>query len=159
MTDLYHEQMKTIRAIDRDHQDILLELTGDATVEERDTWQMKVEAASEFSKYFKENPSHTVNDLMQAIGAEEQAGTFGDIRKIKMIVVEASISEIPPEALAQGVLEKSFAFQYISAVAAGMRTKGKKAVLATTSIDELNQVRVLIEQTRDATIEQVKSNG
>lgn len=158
MADLDHRKMKAKRAIDRDHQDIMLELTGDATVEERDTWSMKVDAAEQFFKHLSEDPNNDLTSLSEAIAAEEFNGTYGEIRKAKMILVEASIAEIDPVMFAHVVMQKSFAFQYISAIAAGTRTKGKRYIDATTTIEELEQVLVLIEQAKEATTEQVRNN-
>jgi hypothetical protein len=87
------------------HADFLRNLTGGATVEERDTWQTKEAAARAMV-----------------------AGSVTDGQKA-MIGFEAAGAGVDPIALAQTIIAKADSFQTLVGMAAGLRAKAKAAIV------------------------------
>ena len=86
------------------HAGFLRDLTGGATVEERDTWQTKEAAA-------------------RAMVAESATGG-----RNAMIGFEAAGAGVDPLALAQTIIAKAERFQTLVGMAAGLRAKAKVAI-------------------------------
>lgn len=108
--------------VDDEHANYLVTLTGGATVAERDTWKVKEEAARAF-----------------------EAGTATP-GQAAMLAAEAQGAGITEAELAATIIAKADAFLALVGVAAGLRAKGRAAILAAT--DEavpLDQVEAGIE--------------
>lgn len=108
--------------VDEEHANYLVTLTGGATVAERDTWKVKEEAARAF---------------------EAGAATPG---QTAMLAAEAQGAGITEAELAATIIAKADAFLALIGVAAGLRAKGRAAIMAAT--DEtvpLDQVEGQIE--------------
>jgi hypothetical protein len=108
--------------VDAEHADYLVMLTGGATVAERDTWKVKEEAARAF-----------------------EAGTATP-GQTAMLAAEAQGAGITEAELAATIIAKADAFLALVGVAAGLRAKGRAAIMAAT--DEavpLDQVETQID--------------
>jgi hypothetical protein len=103
------DQRKTALArIDQEHAIYLVALTGDATVAERDTWRVKEEAARAF-----------------------EAGTATP-GQTAMLAAEAQCAGITEAELAATIIAKADAFLTLIGLAAGLRAKGRAAIMAAT---------------------------
>lgn len=98
-----------IERIDLLHASFMRSLTGDATVEERDTWKPKEEAARAYV-------DGSASDGQKAMIDLEAAGTGGD-----------------PVALAARVVAKAEAFLILIGIAAGLRAKARAAIIPVTA--------------------------
>lgn len=116
------------KMIDDYHAKMMRDLTGNATIEERDTWQAKRNAAA----------------ALVAGSADEH--------QTAMITLEATEREITPEALAGLILEKNAAFHVLIGRAAGIRTKAKMAVGTAKSPEEIATVIAACKAAADAAI-------
>lgn len=133
MADLAFRKTKAYLEIDRMHQDILIELTDDVTPEERDTWFLKEEPAMLFL-----------------------AGNTTDPR-VQMFLVETTITGDDPTVFSNYILKKSGEFRYLASVASGLKTKGKRAVEAATSVEVLAATMDAIHAQADASVLDIKS--
>lgn len=104
---------KALLKIDHTHSFLLKKATGFATIEERDTWQLKLDAA----KGYLANTATTTQK--------------------QMIEVEAPAYGYTPLYHANRVIEKSNNYALLVATLAGLREKAKLTVLACTTIDEI----------------------
>lgn len=133
MADLEFRKTKAYLEIDRMHQDILIELTDDVTPEERDTWFLKEEPAMLFL-----------------------AGNTTDPR-VQMFLVETTITGDDPTVFSNYILKKSGEFRYLAALVSGLKTKGKRAVEAATSVEILAATMDAIHEQADASVLAIKS--
>lgn len=99
------------------HAAFLRDLTGNATIEERDTWKTKEEAA---------------RALLAGAASDGQTAMIG---------FEAAGAGVEPAVLVQTIIAKSEAFQALIGKAAGLRAKAKAAIAqATDETVPLDQV-------------------
>ncbi len=92
---------------------IMRKQTGNASVEERDTWKTKEEAS---------------RAILDDSATPAQA---------QMIALEAQFRGVEPAALAQNVVAKSDGFKILIGMAAGIKAKAHAAIDAATSEAEL----------------------
>ena len=102
--------------LEQEHANILKNLTGNATIEERDTWQAKALAS-------------------EAI----VAGTATE-GQIEMISTEAQLSGKELNSLVQTVLERNYAFMKMIGIAAGHRSATKDLIMNASSHEELDTI-------------------
>lgn len=95
-----------IAALDQQHAALLRKLTGNATIEERDTWQKKE---------------------LAALAVKEGKATEG---QVLMIATEAGYLGTTPAKLADTILAKGAAFEKLIGLAAGVRGKARAAISA-----------------------------
>lgn len=111
------QRAMAILRIEEVHADFLRNLTGNATIEERDTWKTKEEAA---------------RALIAGDASDGQTAMIG---------FEAAGAGVKPEVLAQTIIVKAEAFQTLIGKAAGLRAKAKAAIAqATDETVPLDQV-------------------
>ena len=116
------QRKAALARVDQEHANYLVTLTGGATVAERDTWKVKEEAARAF-----------------------ETGT-ASAGQAAMLAAEAQGAGIAEAELAATIIAKADAFLALIGVAAGLRAKGRAAIMAAT--DEalpLDQVEAQIE--------------
>lgn len=111
-----------------EHAAILRTLTGNATIEERDTWQGKALAAEAF-----ENDSASVSQT-------------------EMLTTEASMSGSTVEELASRILGNSVNFMKMVGIAAGHRTATKNAINDAADSDELETTLITAKETANTLI-------
>ena len=104
------------RAIDEQHASLMRQLTGGATIEERDTWQSK-ELAS--------------------VALLAETATAG---QIQMLTIEAGYLSTTPDVLAAKIIAKADAFKMLIGLAAGIRGKAHAAVDAAKTEAQLDAV-------------------
>lgn len=102
-----------LRDLNLEHAAILRQLTGDATIEERDTWLLKALASAAYA-----------------------AGT-ADAYQTDMLETEAAMAGEPVADLVAKVLEKNAAFQKMVGLASGHRRATEAAFRSASSIEEL----------------------
>lgn len=117
------------------HAEFLRNLTGNATIEERDTWQAKALAA-------------------EAI----QAGTASAIQQ-EMIATEASVVGETEEQLVQTILAKYGAYQKLIGLASGLRRKTEAALSAASNKEEIDQVLAASDEQSKQFVQQWQSGG
>lgn len=100
---------EAIASVNRVHAQFLRDLTGGATIEERDTWKTKEEAA---------------RALIADTATEGQAA---------MLTLEAAGDGTDPLVLAQIIIAKADAFAALIGKAAGLKAKAKAQIAAATA--------------------------
>jgi hypothetical protein len=116
------QRKAALSRVDEEHANYLVTLTGGATVAERDTWKVKEEAARAF---------------------EADTATPG---QTAMLTAEAQGVGITKAELAATIIAKADAFLALIGVAAGLRAKGRAAIMAATDdAVPLDQVEAEIE--------------
>lgn len=112
-----------IQRINQAHATFMRELTGNATIEERDTWKTKEEAAR----------AYLLNTATEG--------------QSMMIELEAQGDGTEPTVLAQIIVARSEGFQKLIGMAAGLKNKAKAAIAqATDETVPIEQVAVALEQ-------------
>lgn len=114
--------------IDEKHAEILVELTGDATVEERDTWATKAVAAQAYM-----------------VGAATDS-------QIEMLTTEAAIVGEDVQVLVATVLGRAVVFNKLIGLASGLRRKGRSAVKACSTEEQLAATMEVVLQQSDAAV-------
>jgi len=109
---------EAISTVNFKHAEFLRQLTGNATIEERDTWQAKALAA-------------------EAV----LAGSASEIQT-KMLATEAGLVGETTDALAQKIATKYAAYQKLIGLASGLRRKTENALEAAPNADAVDQVLV-----------------
>lgn len=104
---------EALAAVDEQHAKFMRDLTGGASIEERDTWQAKELAARALVE-----------------GIAEPAET-------EMLTIEAGYLEIEPAQLAATIIGKADLFKKLTGLAAGVRGKARAAIQAATTPAEL----------------------
>lgn len=107
--------------MDAAHANYLRLLTGSASPEERDTWTVKEDAATAY--------------LADAATDAQKA----------MIEAEAAGGGITPTQLAQTIKAKATAFLTLVGQASGLRAKGRAAIKAATTPEELEAVLTALD--------------
>ena len=110
---------------------IMRNRTGGASVEERDTWKTKEEAARDF----------LAGDATPA--------------QTQMIVIEAQFRGVEPAALAQTVVAKSDGYRVLIGMAAGIKAKAHAAIDAAKTEAQLAAVGVTAQQDIAAALAQL----
>lgn len=105
------QRAAALTKVDAEHARALRDLTGGATIEERDTWKTKEEAARAM------------------IELEATPGQSA------MIELEAAAKGLSAEDLAQAIMAKAEAYQQLIGLAAALKAEAKTAVTAATSDD------------------------
>ena len=100
-----------LKGIDVQHAAIMRRLTGDATIEERDTWQSKELAA---------------RALLDGSATDAQ---------VEMLAIEAQYIGSSPQELATVIVAKSDLFKKLTGLAAGVRGKSRAAIKAAIDFD------------------------
>lgn len=113
---LNFEKDQAKNTITKEHSRVLVELTGNASIEERDTWQAKAIAAEA---------------LLAGNATETQQAMLG---------TEASITGQDVQDLAQVIVGKYQQYQSLIGLASGLKRKALKAVDACKTVDEIQQV-------------------
>jgi len=126
---LEFRQEKAIEQIHEMHAEVLETMTGNATVQERDTWPVKQAAAEAFI-----------------------AGSASET-DILMLTIEAELTQIPVEQLAATVVYKAQVFKQLVGKAAGLRAAGIRAVMNCQSMEQVSMTMAGIEQQIDIEIE------
>lgn len=124
-------KLDTVTSITNKHAELLRVLTGNATIEERDTWQTKAIAAEAFNN----NSASNSQKLMLQSEAD-------------ILAVEVSI-------LVQTILQKYENYQKLIGLASGLRSKGKKLVEACSTKEEVKTVMEQLEQEVNTYISQL----
>lgn len=118
------QRKAALSRVDETHATYLVTLTGGATVAERDTWKVKEEAARAFE------------------AGKASAG------QAAMLATEAAGAGIPQAELAAQIIANAEAFLANIGVAAGLRAKGRAAILAAT--DETVPLAEVADRIRSA---------
>lgn len=113
---LDQHQEEALAALDQRHAEILRNLTGNATIEERGTWQSKALAA-------------------QAI-SDGNANPY----QLDMIATEATMSGVEVSDLVATILTKNGAFMKMIGLAAGHRTATREAISSASDISTLGLI-------------------
>lgn len=137
------QRKAALARVDQEHANYLVTLTGGATVAERDTWKVKEEAARAF---------------------EAGTATSG---QTAMLAAEAQGAGITVAALAATIIAKADTFLSVIGLAAGIRAKGRAAVLAATdgSIpddqigDRLDEIEASLNADVAAALAQIQGSG
>ena len=110
---LVHLKAEALRDVDTTHATFMRNLTGNASIEERDTWQAKELAA--------------------------HALTSGDATpaQTEMLVIEAGYLGIEPAILAATITTKADQFKKLTGLAAGVRGKARAAIAAAKTTKAL----------------------
>lgn len=119
---------EALASLDQKHAEILRNLTGNATIEERDTWQSKALAASAI-----------------------QDGSANPYQ-LDMIGTEAALSKVTVEELVTKILTKNAAFMKMIGLAAGHRTATREAIKSAPDISTLGLVLEKANQTSEQMI-------
>lgn len=119
---------EALASLDQEHAAILRNLTGNATIEERDTWQSKALAASAI-----------------------QDGSANPYQ-LDMIGTEAALSKITVEELVTKILTKNAGFMKMIGLAAGHRTATREAIKSAPDISTLGLVLEKANQTAEQMI-------
>ena len=104
--DVVREAMRAeaMKQVDQEHAHIMRTLTGDATIEERDTWASKAAAAKAY---------------LADSATEEQ----------KMLIeLEAAGDDTPPSDLAARIVTKAVEFHRLIGMASAMKRRGRVAL-------------------------------
>lgn len=110
--------------VDAMHADFMRALTGNATVEERDTWTAKVAAAKLIDAM--------TDAEVEAEAAKIVAGDETSIDDLETLVGDVGLGVAELRALADVVLTKSRAYKRLVGVASRIRREAKAAVTAAT---------------------------
>lgn len=113
---LEERQAEALTSLDQEHAEILRNLTGNATIEERDTWQSKALAA-------------------EAI----QAGNANPYQ-LDMIGTEASLSGVEVAELVTTILTKNAGFMKMIGLAAGHRAATREAIKSAPDTSTLDLI-------------------
>lgn len=124
-------KLDTISYIVNKHAEFLRVSTGDATIEERDTWQTKAIAAVAFT-----------------------SNSASNSQKL-MLQSEADILDTDVNVLVQTILQKYENYQKLIGLASGLRSKGKKLVEACATKEEVKTVMEQLEQEMNTYIAQL----
>lgn len=111
--DVDRSRMNALGEVDRIHAGLLRKLTGNATVEERDTWAPKAQAA---------------RSLLSDTADEAQTA---------MLEREAVQRAVSAEALAQTILGRAAAFEQLIGVASAVRAKSRAVLKDVESLDAM----------------------
>lgn len=103
------QREEALYKVDQEHAKFLRTLTGNATIEERDTWKTKEEAARAFV-------NNSASDGQKAMIAYEAQGDKTDLID-----------------LAKSIIVKAEGFQALIGLAAGMKAKAKTAIYQITN--------------------------
>lgn len=104
---------EAIEAVKGQHAVFMRQLTGNATIEERDTWAPKAQAAERY-----------IN------------GTPTDAERL-MIETEAQFRQIDPTEFAMGVKAKADAFARLIGLAGGIKSKAEAAIRAAETTEDI----------------------
>ena len=126
--DLRFEKDSAIAVIHAKHGEILEALTGNATIQERDTWPIKERA-----------------------GRALLDGSASAI-EVAMLTAEAEMIGITAEQLAQTIVGKADAFKMLVARAAGLRSQGIASVEACLTPEQVEATVAHIESVIDAEV-------
>lgn len=117
-----------MKQVDQEHAHIMRTLTGDATIEERDTWASKAAAATAYI-----------------------AGSATEEQKM-LIELEAAGDDTPPSDLAARIVAKTVAFHRLIGMASAMKRRASYALSQAISEDVPIED---IEQAVTTTFEQI----
>ncbi|XAT57839.1 hypothetical protein GN241_10990 [Rhodobacteraceae bacterium IMCC1335] len=131
--DLERSRMNALAEVDQIHARQLRQLTGNATIEERDTWAPKANAA---------------RALLAGTAYDAQAAMVG---------FEAAQRGISAEELAHAILARAAAFEQLIGVASAIRTKARAAFKAAETLDEMLLVGQALYAEADAAIAQISA--
>jgi len=109
-------KQEALENLNIEHAKILRNLSGNATIEERDTWQSKALAALAYSK-----------------GEADQFQT-------EMLETEATMVDEPVAELVAKIIARNSAFQKMIGIASGHRRATEKAIEAAQDLGQLQQV-------------------
>ena len=107
---------EAIERVTISHSDFLRELTGDATLEERDTWQSK------------------------ALAAEAILNGTDSPAQLDMITTEAELTGETVNELVQTILQKHQVYSKLIGLAAGMKRKTQSQISEASDISEIEKI-------------------
>lgn len=125
---LEERKSEALLALDQEHATILRTLTGNATIEERDTWQGK------------------------ALAAEAFENGLASTSQTEMLTTEASMSGLTVEELVGRILINSVNFMKMVGIAAGHRTATKDAINNAADFEELENALTAARETANTLI-------
>jgi len=128
VADLQFEKDNAVARVHEMHGELLETATGDATIQERDTWPVKEKAA--------------------------QAVVDGTVSpaQLGMLTLEADEEGVPVEMLSQAILAKSTSFHLLVGTASKLRSQALKAIAAAPTVEYLDMVLEQMEQTAMAAL-------
>lgn len=122
-------QHSALQAVDKQHATFMRDLTGNATIEERDTWQSKELAARALVAQVEANAT--------AAAANEDPPQIATLSQIEMLTIEANYRGVTPTELAETIIAKADLFKKLTGLAAGVRAKARAAIKAATTPEQL----------------------
>lgn len=131
--DLEASRMNALAEVDQVHAGQLRQLTGNATIEERDTWAPKANAA---------------RALLAGAADEAQAAMLG---------LEAAQRGLSAEELTQTILARAAAFEQLIGVASAIRTKARAAFTSAETLEDMLLAGQALYTEADAAIAQIRA--
>lgn len=129
--DLEASRASALAEIDKTHADLLRRLTGSATIEERDTWAPKAQAA---------------RSLLAGTADGPQASMLG---------LEAKQRGVSVKKFAGEILARAAGFEQLIGVSSAIRTKARAAFKAAETIEEMLAVGHAISIEVEAAVVQI----
>lgn len=123
-------KQEAVAKVDQSHAEFLRNLTGNATIEERDTWQAKALACEAIS-----------------------SGTASEIQT-EMIATEAQIMGEEIETLITKILTRYGAYQKLIGLASGLKRKTQATIDQCTTKEQIDQVLEQSSQQADQYVQQ-----
>lgn len=137
---LTHEEYRTngLRKVDNAHADFMRTLTGDATIEERDTWVTKAAAAA----YVTSLSDTDLTAAVTLVTSDDPAAN----PDLETLVHDVGTDAADLRALAVTILTKSRAYKRLVGIASRIRREAKDAVTAATAPDvDINGVGAALD--------------
>lgn len=118
-----------LEGVDTQHAQFLRDLTGGATIEERDTWQAKELAARALLAQSAANA--------EAEASNETPPEIATAAQTDMLTIEATYLGTDAASLAVVIVGKADLFKKLTGLAAGVRGKARAAIKASTTTEQL----------------------
>lgn len=122
-------QYVALQAVDQQHATFMRNLTGNATIEERDTWQSKELAARALVAQIAANA--------EAASSNEDPPQIVTAAQSEMLTIEATYLGTDAATLAATVIGKADLFKKLTGLAAGVRGKARAAIKAAATPEQL----------------------
>lgn len=137
---LTHEEYRAngLRKVDNAHADFMRTLTGDATIEERDTWVTKAAAAA----YVVSLSDADLTAAVTLVTSDDPTAN----PDLETLVHDVGTDVTDLRALAVTILTKSRAYKRLVGIASRIRREAKDAVTAATASDvDINGVGAALD--------------
>lgn len=151
-TSLTHDQyrQRAYAKVDAFHADFMNKLTGSATIEERDTWVVKSEAA----KYVASVSDETLVSDVALVVANDPAANDD----LESLINDVGVEVADLRSLSLTILAKSRAYKKLIGIASRVRREARSAIdVATAPEVPIENVGAALDQVEEALLLQIQS--